>query len=281
MIALVWLRLLRPHQWLKNLMVYFPLFLSGSLPQFGLSWHAVLPFAAFCFASSAGYIFNDLIDRRRDAAHPHKQSRPLPSGEVAVCAAIVLCIAITLLALVAGLAVSKTFMGFVVAYLCMAACYTLLLKEIAILDIFCISLGFVLRLYGGGAAFGIDISDWLFLTVFLLAIFLSVGKRYSEIRILGDGAGLHRRTLEEYPPGFLEGAMYLSGAAVLVTYALYAMAHPPMVYSVPLCTFGLLRYQLRIKGGASGDPTESLLKDFPLLATGVIWAIFVAWSVYR
>jgi 4-hydroxybenzoate polyprenyltransferase len=265
---------------LKNLVVFFPLFLSGFLPHVRFSMHSLLPFMAFCCASSAGYIFNDLVDRHRDAAHPQKKLRPLPSGQIAISSALVACLGLVALAVAAGIAVSKVYFLFVSAYLVSAAFYSLLFKEIAVLDIFCISLGFVLRLYGGGAAFGVEVSDWLFLTVFLLSVFLSVGKRYSEMRILGNDAGVHRRTLEEYPRGFLEGAMYLSGAAVLVTYALYAIGHPPMVYSVPLCMFGLLRYLMRIKRGASGDPTESLLKDFPLLVTGIIWVIFTAWSVY-
>ena len=273
-------RLMRPLQWLKNLMVYFPLFLSGSLQRVDLSWLTILPFAAFCCASSAGYVFNDLVDRRRDAAHPHKKSRPIPSGQVTVFGALTVCIGLAILAGLAGLAVSRVFFFYALAYLLSAACYSLIIKEIAVLDIFCISLGFVLRLYGGGSAFRVEVSDWLFLTVFLLSVFLSVGKRYSEMRILGNDAGMHRRTLEEYPRGFLEGAMYLSGAAVLVTYALYAIGHPPMVYSVPLCMFGLLRYLMRIKGGASGDPTESLLKDLPLLVTSVLWVAFISWSVY-
>ena len=275
-----YLRLVRPLQWLKNLMVYFPVVLSGSLQQVGFSWRCILPFAAFCCASSAGYVFNDLVDRRRDTAHPHKKSRPIPSGQVTVFGALTVCIALAILAGLAGIAVSRVFFFFILAYLLSTACYSLIIKEIAVLDIFCISLGFVLRLYGGGSAFRVEISDWLFLTVFLLSVFLSVGKRYSEMRILGNDAGIHRRTLEEYPRGFLEGSMYMSGAAVLVTYSLYAIGHPPMVYSVPLCMFGLLRYLMRIKGGGSGDPTESLVKDLPLLVTSVMWVAFIGWSVY-
>ena len=273
------LKLIRPTHWLKNLMVYFPLFLSGSLIQ-SISLTAVLPFAAFCCASSAGYVFNDLIDHKRDAAHPVKRSRPIPAGLVAVSHAWLLAVSLFVMSVVMSLNVSGMFLLFILAYLVAMTCYSIFLKEIAVLDMFCVALGFILRLYGGGVAFKIQISDWLFLTVFLLSIFLSVGKRYGEMRILGNDAGIHRRTLEEYPRGFLEGTMYMSGAAVMVTYALYAINHPPMVYSVPLCMFGLLRYLMRIKRGASGDPTESLLKDFPLLATSFLWVIFVAWSVY-
>ena len=159
--------------------------------------------------------------------------------------------------------------------------YSLFLKNLPIIDFFCISLGFVLRLYGGSVAFGVAVSDWLFLTVFLLATFLSIGKRYSERLTLGDDAGEHRSTLGVYPDGFLEGALYLSGAAVLVTYSIYTISTPPLVYSVPLCMYGLLRYLMRIKLGLSGDPSESLIKDFPLLLTSLLWVLMVGWSIYR
>jgi 4-hydroxybenzoate polyprenyltransferase len=159
--------------------------------------------------------------------------------------------------------------------------YSLKLKNLPIFDVFCISLGFLLRLCAGGAAFSVYISDWLFLSVFFLSIFLSVGKRFSERLNLGENAGEHRPVLATYPDGFLESAMYLSGAIVLVTYAMYTVGRPFLIYSVPLCMFGLLRYLLRIKSGLGGDPTEALLKDGQLLATGVLWAVWVGVSVYR
>lgn len=274
------LRLLRPWQWLKNLMVFFPPLLSGVLFHIGMPAKGWLSFAAFCCVSSAAYVFNDLIDLPRDRCHPDKQLRPLPSGQVSPPVAWCLCFMLLGISVAMAMRVSVVFVWLLLVYLLVAACYSLLLRNLPIIDIFCISLGFVLRLYGGGEAFDVLISDWLFLTVFLLSIFLSVGKRYSERLSLGDTAGEHRRTLEEYPDGFLESAMYLSGSAVLVTYAIYAISKPFMVYSVPLCMFGLLRYLMRIKSGQSGDPTSALLKDGPLLVTGILWLLIVGWSAY-
>jgi 4-hydroxybenzoate polyprenyltransferase len=274
-------RLLRPQQWLKNLMIFFPPLLSGALIHSGVAERGILPFAAFCCASSASYVFNDLADQDRDAHHPDKKSRPLPSGRVSRTAAALLCCVLLALAVVISWRISSAFIAYIIVYLMVSACYSMYLKNLPIIDLFCISLGFVLRLYGGGEAFDVYISDWLFLTVFLLSIFLSVGKRYSERRHLGTAAGDHRRTLEEYPDGFLESAMYLSGAAVLVTYSIYAISTPLLVYTVPLCMFGLLRYLMRIKSGQSGDPTEALIKDVPLLATGTLWILMVGWSVYQ
>ncbi len=272
------IKLIRPKQWIKNLMVFFPPFLSGSLFHEGVLAKGVVPFLAFCCASSASYIFNDIQDRGRDALHPRKKQRPLATGEVSVRSAFSLLLLLLSAALLLGYSVSPLFLLYVVIYLAVSGAYSMLLKHLPIFDIFVISFGFVLRLYGGGEAFGVYVSDWLFLSVFLLALFLSVGKRYSEQRMLDDAAGAHRSTLDAYPVGFLEGAMYLSGSAVLITYAMYAINRPLMVYTVPLCVFGLLRYLMHIKSGGEGDPAETLLKDPTLLVVGILWAVMVGVS---
>jgi len=279
--AIAIVRLMRPWQWIKNLMIFFPPLLSGSMLYPGVAVRGLLPFVAFCCASSASYIFNDLFDQERDSLHPVKKNRPLPSGQISRITAALLCAVLLSLSIFLSSRVSIVFLELVVAYLLIIVSYSLFLKHQPIIDIFCISLGFVLRLYGGSEAFGVLISDWLFLTVFLLATFLSIGKRYSESLTLGDRAGQHRYTLGVYLDGFLEGALYMSGAAVLVTYAIYTISTPHLVYSVPLCMYGLLRYLMRIKLGLSGDPSESLLKDFPLLITSLLWVLMVGWSIYR
>jgi decaprenyl-phosphate phosphoribosyltransferase len=272
--------LIRPRQWLKNLMVFFPPFLSGALLNPGMVQKGITPFLAFCCASSATYVFNDVLDQQSDSRHPRKRLRPLPSGEVPSASALFLATLLACGAVLLAWRVSPLFLCYVALYLIISVAYSLKLKHLAIVDIFCISLGFVLRLYGGGAAFDVYISDWLFLTVFLLSVFLSVGKRYSERRSLGEEACEHRPALGKYPDGFLESALYLSGASVLVTYAIYAISRPLLVYTVPLCLFGLLRYLLRIKSGGEGDPTDALVLDGSLLVIGILWVALVGMSVY-
>ncbi|ACH39592.1 phosphoglycosyl-diphosphate--polyprenyl-phosphate phosphoglycosyltransferase, putative [Citrifermentans bemidjiense Bem] len=275
-----YLTILRPSQWLKNLMLFFPPFLGGQLLSLGHVAPGIVPFFAFCLVSSAGYLCNDILDRRRDACHPLKKKRPIPSGRVSVTGAGLLCACLLACGLTLGGLESRSFLALLSCYLIVTLLYSTWLKSYPVVDLFCISAGFLLRLQAGGVVFGITISPWLFLTVFLLSIFLSTGKRLCEYRLLGADATQHRKNLGAYPPGFLEGTMYMTGGAVLVTYAMYTVNRHTLVYSVPLCCFGLLRYILRIQSGHSGDPTESLLKDGVLFAVGTVWMVLVAWSIY-
>lgn len=276
-----YLKILRPTQWLKNLMLFFPPFLGGMILKPGVLEQGLLPFAAFSLAASSSYVFNDICDRENDSHHPQKRLRPLASGELSLLAAWPLCLLLLLPALWLGHSVSPTFFLLLLAYLAISMAYSLKLKEIPIVDLFCISSGFLLRLQGGGEAFGIAVSEWLFLSVFLLSLFLSTGKRLGEMNTLGVGAGEHRKSLLSYPDGFLDGILSLSGSAVLVTYTMYVISRHALVYTVILCCFGLLRFIFRVKSGLGGDPTESLLKDRQLLGVSLLWACAVSWIVYR
>ena len=273
------IQLLRTHQWLKNLMLFFPPFLGGALLTQGVVIKGAIPFVAFSLASSAGYLINDLMDRETDLNHPRKSSRPLASGKVSVKTAKILAVMLTVSAVVIGIFVSKTFLMLVLAYLAVSIAYSCCLKNIPVVDLFCIATGFLFRLMAGGAVFGIRVSEWLFLSVLLLSLFLSAGKRLSEKQLLADTAGGHRKVLAHYPEGFLEGVLFMTGSAVLVTYTMYTLSHRTLLYTVPLCCFGLLRYILRVKAGLSGDPTESLLRDPWLLVVGAGWSVMVGWGI--
>lgn len=261
-------------------MLYFPPFLGGQILGHDLLWRGVMPLLSFCLASSSTYIFNDYRDRHNDAHHPRKYQRPLVTGAVSARSALLLAAASLALSLYLAAGAGPTFFLILVAYLVVTICYSLRLKELPVVDLFCIAAGFLLRLEAGGVVFGIAISDWLFLSVFLLAVFLATGKRLGEKGSLGEKAGGHRKALLGYPDGFLQGTMYLTGGAVLVTYTQYVIARHVMVYTVPLCCFGLLRFIMRVQGGQGGDPTESLLRDAPLFMIGLLWAAMVGWGIY-
>ncbi len=272
--------ILRPAQWLKNLMLFFPSFLGGELLAPGIFSKGLIPFVSFCLASSSAYVLNDILDRERDKSHPRKSKRPLPSGGVSLAEATTLNIFLLFAAVFLAVNVSSVFVAILVAYLLVSVSYSFYLKNLPIVDLFCVSTGFLFRLQAGGEAFGVQISAWLFLSVFILAIFLSTGKRLYEKNALGENAVNHRRSLESYPPGFLDGTMYMTGGAVLVTYTLYVIEHHVLIYTVPLCCFGLMRYIMRVKSGLGGDPTESLIRDVPLFVVGLLWAFMVGWGIY-
>jgi decaprenyl-phosphate phosphoribosyltransferase len=275
-----YLTILRPTQWLKNLMLFFPPFLAGQMLLPGVITKGMVPFGAFCLVSSAGYIFNDLQDRDRDAHHPQKCLRPITSGVVSLTGASLFSALLLIIGLLLAGFISPRFLLLLVGYVVVTTSYSLRLKTLPIVDLFCISAGFLIRLQAGGELFNVPISPWLFLTVFLMAVFLSTGKRLSESRSLGETAGEHRTSLAHYPPGFLHGTMFMTAGAVLVTYAMYALNRQTLIYSVPLCLFGLLRYMFRVSSGKGGDPTESLLKDRLLFVVGVLWVLMVVWSIY-
>jgi 4-hydroxybenzoate polyprenyltransferase len=275
-------RLLRIHQWVKNLMLFFPPFLGGTFFSQCFVFEALLPIFSFCFASSATYVLNDLLDKETDCKHPEKRTREIASGRISTSLARIVITALVIFSIIIAINISTTFVAFVLAYYVVSVSYSVKLKHIALVDIFCISAGFLLRLQAGAVAYSISISEWLFLSVFLLSVFLSTGKRSAEKMYLGETAHHHRKALIGYPNGFLEGTMSLTGGAVLVTYTMYVISRHSslLLYTVPLCCFGLLRYILRIQSGKGGDPTESLLRDVPLLIIGLMWTVLVGWGIY-
>lgn len=276
------LRLLRIKQWLKNLMLYFPPFLGGTLFTISLTPRSLFPFIVFCAASSGTYILNDIFDKKNDSHHPDKRSRPIASGRISVVTALLFAVVLMVSSVILAWNISITFFVLLASYLAVSVAYSAKLKEIVLVDIFCISAGFLLRLQAGGTAFNVPISEWLFLSVFLLSVFLSTGKRLSEKQSLGNGACHHRIALIAYPNGFLEGIMYMTGSSVLVTYTMYVLSRHStfLLYSVPLCCFGLMRYILRVQAGKGGDPTESLISDGPLVFVGLAWVVLVGLGVY-
>lgn len=276
-----YIALLRPTHWLKNLMLLFPPFLAGLILTPGVLAKGILPFWAFCLVSSAGYIFNDLLDREQDQGHPLKRLRPLASGIIKGSTAIVLAFVLLTCGLFLGALLKFSFLLYLLGYVLITLCYSLWLKQFPLIELFCISSGFLVRLQAGGVVFHVPVSPWLFLSVLLLSLFLSTGKRLGELQMLGDGASDHRVALASYPIGFLMGTLYLTASTVLVTYAMYVVQRPKLIYSVPLCLFGLLRYILRVSTGRGGDPTEALLNDRFLLVVSFIWVAMVFGSVYR
>lgn len=263
--------LLRPHHWIKNLFLFAAPFFGGVIFKEGFLKAAIPAFFAFSFAASAVYIFNDIIDKQRDRLHPLKNKRPIASGAVEYKMAILIALFLLFLSLYISFKIEKGFFLYVVFYLLLQIAYSLKLKNIAILDIFCIAAGFVIRVMAGGRAFHIEVSPWLFATMFMISLVLASGKRLSETRLLHDSASNHRKSLNDYSEGFLKDILIISSGTAIVTYALYTVEQSQeLIFTIPVVVFGLFRY-LRLANSGTGDATEALTKDLQLAIAVIIW----------
>lgn len=280
MILLSIVKILRPQQWAKNLLLLFPPFFAGKI--FGASAHSIILPSLFSFslAASCSYIINDVMDREADKKHHSKKNRAIARGDLSVPLAVVLSVVLYLIAMLIAASVSRRFEGALVIYLLVSIAYTFFFKNMVIVDIFFIAFGFLIRVLAGGEAFHVAVTSWLFLTVFLVAVLLAAGKRLGELVCLGDDACKHRKILSLYSPSFLEGLLWFAAAAALVTYALYTLERQNgLFYTVPLAAFGLIRYIYIVKQG-QGDPTEALLFDKQILSVGIIWALLIGLIIY-
>lgn len=280
---------LRPSQWAKNLFVLAPLVFGSKLGDAGAVLRALRALLAFCCLASAVYLINDLRDREDDRQHPLKRFRPLAAGTLAVPTAVAA--AALLVAAAAALAVGlgRGFALIVGAYLVLNLLYTLSFKHMVILDVMCISLGFVLRVVAGAQATGVEVSSWLFLCTTFLALFLAFSKRRHEITLLAGAAAGQRPVLDHYSPAFLDQMINVVTASSVVSYALYAVAPETvakfhtqaLVYTIPLVLFGIFRYlYLMYQREGERNPTEAILGDPPFLINIALWGLTVVWIVY-
>ena len=281
--------LARPAQWLKNGVVLAALVFAGEATQRGAVELALLAMAVFCLLSSAVYTINDLIDRDRDRQHPLKRERPLASGKLAATPAI----AMTLLLIVASLGVAWTvgwsFFVIAILFLALNLLYSLVLKEIVIVDVMTIAIGFVLRAYAGAAAIQVPASKWLLINTLLMALFLGFGKRRHELVLLQEGAVAHRKILGRYSPYLLDQCIGITTASVVVMYMLYSfstevstkLGTENLYFTIPFVVYGVFRYLYLIhKEDKGGSPTHVLTTDRPILLTVILWLFTVILILY-
>ena len=276
----IYLALARPHQYVKNGFIWLPILFGERITDLSAIGRTLLAFAAFCLMSSAIYVINDFKDREEDRRHPVKKHRPLASGAVGGREALgmVLVFCVTSLAIsLAGLPPACLY--FLLAYLLLNIAYSQRLKHIPIVDIVCIALGFVIRIFVGGAAARIPISPWIVIMTFLLALFLALGKRRDDLLLTEQGNRV-RQAVDGYNLEFISLAMGIMASVIIVAYILYTVS-PEVVakhgthqlyLSGVWVLLGLLRYlQITFVEEASGSPTLILLQDRLLQAVIGLW----------
>ncbi|MFN8470070.1 MAG: decaprenyl-phosphate phosphoribosyltransferase [Caldilineaceae bacterium] len=279
---------MRPRQWLKSVVVFAALVFDGKLfvPEFFLK--TTLIYICFCLLSSAVYILNDLVDMEKDRQHPRKRNRPLASGRLDPRFAVVGGVVLGAVSIGLAFAVAPLAGVVLLAYLAQNIAYSFWLKNIVIIDVMVLSLGFLLRVVAGVVVVQVEnFSPWLYICVTLLALFLGFGKRRQEIVLLEGGAGSHRASLDEYNLPLLDQIITIITTSTLIAYTFYsfdaatALAHNRMLITVPFVFYFIARYLYLVHvKGLGGAPDELLLEDKPLLINSALWGLTVVALIY-
>lgn len=284
-----YIKLLRPHHYLKNGFIWLPVFFGYQLTNAAAVIHVTLVFIAFCLVASSVYVINDLRDVESDRRHPIKRNRPLASGAVGPATAV--WVAVFLAAAAIGLALFLLPMittVILLVYLVMNIVYSFGLKHVPIADIVCIALGFVLRIFAGGSAAQVPISPWIVIMTFLIALFLALAKRRDDLRLVDQGHQI-RKAIDGYNAEFISLAMGVMASVIIVAYILYTVS-PEVVakhgtqrlyLSAVWVILGILRYlQITFVEEDSGSPTSVLLRDRVLQVIIALWLINIYLLLY-
>ncbi len=287
------IRLMRPYQWVKNGFV-----LVGLL--FGHGWSdaaqvavVMQMFLAFCLASSGVYVMNDIHDREADRAHPRKQHRPVASGAVGVREAVVWVVVLCASALLLAALVSVAAVAIVVAYIVLNVAYSNGLKHVAVLDVFLIAAGVMLRILAGTTGVDIDPSPWLLGCGMMLTLFLGFAKRRAEFATLesdpgGENGAMQRPSLDGYSAALLDRLIGISAAGAVIGYAFYSLdartvalhGTSNLILTLPFVIYGLFRYLFALyRNGAGADPARDLLHDPHLIGALVGWLLATWWLI--
>lgn len=296
-------RAMRVSQWSKNGFVLLALIFARRLSDGTALGRTLIAFVAFCLASSAVYIINDLADRERDRMHPRKRLRPIASGQLSLRgAAITLTLCLTVAAgLVAFLTLTAPpdladpyrrwggsqllFALTMISYVAINLAYSFWLKHLVIWDVFIIAAGFLLRALAGAFVIPVPISTWFYICMTFLALFLALGKRRSELIRLTDQAVIHRQNLRQYSLGLLDQLIGIVVTAMLLTYCLYTFqgenSNHDLMLTIPVVLFGTFRYLYLMYAHAEGDqPDEVLWRDKQILGTVIVYAVFIVTLLY-
>ena len=271
----------RVKSWLKNVLVCFPIVFSLELVNLKKVLSTIVLVAAFCLVSSAVYVFNDLNDIEADRKHETKKYRPIASGRIIIPVAVIMMVCFIIAGVALSLLVNLKAMLIVLAYIVINILYSKWLKHTELVDCFCIASGFVLRVMAGGTIVSEGVSNWLFLTVVSMSLFMAFGKRKGEIE--SRNGNETRNVLKHYDKTFLNGIVFMCAGLTMVFYSLWTISHETkLVYTVPIVLFIVIRYLMLVfKGKSEGDPTNVILSDRLLLIAAGICAVVIIIILYE
>ena len=280
---------LRPKQWIKNTFIFAALFFSKNFFKPDLVILYILGFICFSMLTSSIYLINDILDKEADKLHPKKKIRPIAAGKINLKNALTLSFLLTLSALTGAVLFSFKFFLICLIYYILNLLYSLKLKRIVIVDIFCIAIGFVLRVLASAVIGDIYISSWIIICTFMLSLFLGFTKRRHELLLLEEKAGSHRPILMEYSTYFLDQMISVVTTSTVIFYILYTVSRETiekfstnkLIYTSIFVIYGIFRYlYIAYKKESAGNPTNTLLTDIPLLINVFLWIITVGFIIY-
>ena len=283
-----YVKIVRPHQWIKNFFLFAPLFFSFQYSAYKIL-QVTLGFLLFSFAASGLYILNDIFDRKEDQHHPEKKQRPLAAGHIGVNTAIVIMGILLLLSLAGAYMLSIGFLNILLLYIIMNIAYSLKLKQVSILDITLIAIGFVLRIYAGAEIIDVTPTHWIVLVTFLLALFLGLAKRRDDVLLENTGLKT-RKNVDGYNLEMINAGMVFMAGVTTVAYIMYTLSEDVInrldsssIYLTSVFVIiGILRYmQITFVENRSGNPTYIVIKDSFLQLVIISWLasflIFYYW----
>jgi len=298
---LIYLRVLRVNQWIKNFVVFTAIIFSGQLFDLPLFLSSFGAFLIFCLLSSTSYVLNDVIDYPYDRKHAIKKNRPIASGQVSIPQATFIVFVLTIVSLLLSLTFSISFFLLALFFILLHFFYSLYLKKFPVIDIFTISFSFMIRAMAGEVVTGYHIPIWLLLTIFFISLFMAAIKRQAELAAHGKEA---RASLVRYQPHFLDFLTYTFATATMIAYATYAYvekipqaktvftdkfgtwvpgfeARKWIMITIPLVVYGLSRYAQLLYEKAEGERPEKIITtDIPLIVTIFLWGIIVISLIY-
>jgi len=285
------IKLIRPRQWIKNFFCFAPILFAGQLLNQELFTKNIIAFFAFCGVSSCVYIINDIIDKEADKVHKKKRFRPIASGEVSVKQAFILLIAVIVVTIFITSFTNLYFIITVSIYFLINILYSVKVKHIVILDVFFISLGFMLRVIGGGAAIQVSLSSWMILTAIFISLFLAISKRRAELsQIEQENLDLQRKVLNYYGIDFTNQMNTIAATGTIICYALYTVSEKAvstfhtenLIYTTPFVIYGIFRYLYLIhKKNLGESPTQIVTKDIPIMLNTLAWLIVSIFIIYK
>lgn len=299
---------MRPKQWIKNFAVFAAIVFTGQLFSPLPFLRVILAFVVFCGLSSAVYVINDIFDIQKDRMHPFKRFRPLASGDLSIFYALFIFIALCVGSLILSLFVNGTFFLLVLVYLGLQLSYSMVIKNITVLDILALAAGYILRVYAGEIASGFHISVWLVLTTVALSLFLAVGKRRTELTLISGFSDKQiaatRKTLSHYSERLLDVYASMFVTSTLIFYSFFTFLEDPHGFKISIgvllpdylpyyfqrkwlmitilpVVYGLMRYLQDIYEKHEGEsPEKVFLSDIPLLTSVITWIILVIVIIY-